>query len=184
MRKLMFALAGATALTAASAANAAITIGTTGSTSGSAFNMTSVDNVGVPETLTFKTTSDLGGNYTSFFDFSNDLIGHYNFALITSTSGATITLAQLLNGSSTVLQQVTGTGQSLFLNTGDLAANTTYRFSYTSAFPLGGGATSGNASFYAAAVPEPATWGLMLLGFGGMGLVLRRRRRPVLAQVA
>jgi hypothetical protein len=27
------------------------------------------------------------------------------------------------------------------------------------------------------AVPEPATWGLMLLGFGGIGMALRRRRR-------
>ena len=35
-----------------------------------------------------------------------------------------------------------------------------------------------------AAVPEPATWGMMLLGFGAMGVSLRRRRRslPTLAQ--
>ena len=31
------------------------------------------------------------------------------------------------------------------------------------------------------AVPEPATWGLMLLGFGGMGAMLRNRRRQVAA---
>ena len=35
-----------------------------------------------------------------------------------------------------------------------------------------------------AAVPEPATWGLMLLGFAGMGMLLRRRRRPHLLQLA
>lgn len=35
----------------------------------------------------------------------------------------------------------------------------------------------------APAVPEPASWALMLLGFGGMGLALRRRS-GVLAQVA
>ena len=37
------------------------------------------------------------------------------------------------------------------------------------------------------AVPEPATWAMMLLGFGGMGVALRRRRRVVslhLAQIA
>jgi hypothetical protein len=32
------------------------------------------------------------------------------------------------------------------------------------------------------AVPEPATWALMLLGFGGIGWQLRRRRSQVLAQ--
>jgi hypothetical protein len=35
-----------------------------------------------------------------------------------------------------------------------------------------------------AAVPEPGTWALMLLGFGGMGLAMRRRRKPALAQLA
>jgi hypothetical protein len=35
-----------------------------------------------------------------------------------------------------------------------------------------------------AAVPEPATWAMMLLGFGAMGVVFRRRRQPVLAQIA
>jgi hypothetical protein len=32
-----------------------------------------------------------------------------------------------------------------------------------------------------AAVPEPATWGLMVLGFGGLGALLRMRRRQGLA---
>ena len=29
------------------------------------------------------------------------------------------------------------------------------------------------------AIPEPATWAMMLLGFGGLGSVLRRRRSRV-----
>ena len=32
-----------------------------------------------------------------------------------------------------------------------------------------------------AAVPEPATWGMMLLGFGALGAAMRRRRAPVLS---
>ena len=54
-------------------------------------------------------------------------------------------------------------------------------------FPIGTGLTNGNVivastSAFAnqgvsAAVPEPATWAMMLLGFGGMGYALRRRPR-------
>jgi len=33
-------------------------------------------------------------------------------------------------------------------------------------------------------VPEPATWGMMLLGFGGIGMAIRRRRRPAMMQIA
>jgi PEP-CTERM motif len=34
---------------------------------------------------------------------------------------------------------------------------------------------------FAAGVPEPATWGLMIAGFGGLGVALRARRRTVAA---
>jgi len=39
----------------------------------------------------------------------------------------------------------------------------------------------GGVSLSITAVPEPATWGLMLLGFGGLGAMLRKRRKPVVA---
>lgn len=38
-----------------------------------------------------------------------------------------------------------------------------------------------SATLTLAAVPEPATWGLMILGFGGAGVVLRSRRRLLAA---
>jgi PEP-CTERM motif len=38
-------------------------------------------------------------------------------------------------------------------------------------------------NFVIGAVPEPATWALMLLGFGGIGVAMRRRRKPALAQL-
>ena len=34
------------------------------------------------------------------------------------------------------------------------------------------------------AVPEPATWAMMLLGFCGLGMAVRRSRKPAFAQIA
>jgi hypothetical protein len=49
---------------------------------------------------------------------------------------------------------------------------------------MGDGAFSGTLTFAAqSAVPEPATWGMMLLGFGAVGFSVRRKRVPLM-QVA
>lgn len=37
------------------------------------------------------------------------------------------------------------------------------------------------ATFSAVGIPEPATWAVMLAGFGGLGAALRARRKPVAA---
>ena len=47
------------------------------------------------------------------------------------------------------------------------------------------GTYSGNFNFAVAPVPEPATWAMMLLGFAGIGLTMRKGRRSrALPQVA
>lgn len=45
--------------------------------------------------------------------------------------------------------------------------------------PTPGGPTDPGGEPPVAAVPEPGTWALMLIGFGFCGAVLRRRRKPV-----
>ena len=45
------------------------------------------------------------------------------------------------------------------------------------------GSYSGTINVQVAPVPEPGTWAMMLLGFGAMGLMIRRQRRA-LVQIA
>ena len=191
MRKLLIALAGATALTAASAANAALTIGTAGGTNG-----TVTPTVTSTSTLEFDTTNGTAGSYSSFFQFNSDIFNSGVFTATASTNplgGTTVTMLQLFTGG-TVLAGVytpgtlviggsaSGSSNSLTLDNVTLTPNTNYTFVYSGTLGKTPGNISGNGAF--AVVPEPATWALMLLGFGGMGMAMRRRRRPALAQVA
>jgi hypothetical protein len=179
MRKAVLSLVAATALAGASAANAAITIGTTGSTSGT-MSVTNVDSP-TPNRLTFDTIGASAGTVTSFFDFSESFNSTAVFAIV--TTDGTLTLEALQpGGGGTNITSVTGTGNNLTLNTGLLTAGTLYRLTYTGNLTTAGN-ISGNATF--TAVPEPATWAMMLLGFGGIGFAMRRRRRGLaLAQIA
>ncbi|MFL6760111.1 PEPxxWA-CTERM sorting domain-containing protein [Sphingomonas sp.] len=188
MRKLVLATAAAAAMASASGANAAITLGSTGQLSGSSTSVTSAitDNVNNPNAMTFTTNNAAAGVGTSFFDFLESYASTGVFSVTTSTfPSSSVTLFNVLTGqpvyASTVATQA-GSGYSLNLTT-SLAANTWYRFTYTANMATPGN-LAGTANFYVATVPEPATWALMLLGFGGMGFALRRRRRPVLAQLA
>ena len=184
MGKLVLSLVAATALAGATAANAAISIG---NTSGSDITVGTPDNTTLPNKVTFDSTTDTAGSVSPWFEFSNDQTGSYTFAIITSTDLASVTLEELLTGGgATILQTQSGNSYSLKMTTGILTAGKTYRFLYTLNAGDGGGTFSGNASF-TQAVPEPATWAMMLFGFAGIGFAMRRRRGDrgmALAQIA
>ena len=183
MRKLTLALAAATSLTMASAANAAITLGAA-NTTGVSQTVNITENVLIPNQLQFDTRTNASGNVSSYFDFQQSYASFAVFSVTAATSPASsITLIEVLTGAAVQLFATPGNGgNSLTLQTGNLLANTTYRFQY-GANMGSAGSVSGNATFYPA-VPEPATWGMMLLGFGGIGFAMRRRRQPALAQLA
>jgi hypothetical protein len=189
MRRLIIALAGATALTVGSAASAAVTIGSTGGTNGTTSALVT-DGTNNPNKIEFDTTNAAAGSFTSWFNFFSDGSDLGAFSATTATSPAsTIDLLSLFTGGNmttagtTLVTSAAGSGATGSL-TSALLPDTWYTFQYSGTLATAGN-VSGPASFYAAAaVPEPATWGLMLLGFGGIGMALRRRRRPRLAQVA
>ena len=182
MRKIALGLAAAMALSAASTANAAVTIGTTGTTAGT-LTVNVTDNAGIPNTLTFDTTNVPSGSVTTFFDFQESFASVGVFGVTAATlPNSTVTLVELLTGALVPITTAGPAANSVTLTTGALAANTTYRFRYT--VNLGSaGNVSGNAAFYP--VPEPATWAMMLLGFGGIGFAMRRRGgQQALMQIA
>ena len=180
MRKLALSIVAATAMSLATAGNSAIIIG--GST-----------NVDLPITVTNGATSSFvewgknpepSGSYSGFFEFNNTLGGIYSIIASTSTIGGTITGVSLsAPGGAPTFAAAVGSSNTLSLLTDYLGAGS-YRLTFSGTAPAGGGVASGNFTFLLQPVPEPATWGMMLIGFAGIGLAMRSRRRPVLAQVA
>jgi hypothetical protein len=184
MRKLLLAAAGAMALVG-------------GATTANAAAVVSAPLGPVPATVTAPGTFIIGSNLSSGPGTFSDMF--------TFTLGGT---SALFNGQvsskdfTTGVQDITFTsllvdGASVFTKTSSDPNPDTWAIlspilldagSHT--ITVGGnllganGSYVGNFNVQTAAVPEAATWAMMLLGFGGMGMVIRRRRKPVLAQLA
>jgi hypothetical protein len=193
MRKLVLGLMGATALTVTSAANATLLVTTPTSVTVSGPSTTDSINYSFGY-------SDSGTDspFTETVTWLNDVAGLYGVTLST--------VATTANGPTDVdisAAFVTGTGIATPL---DLIANPfntdlienyalagvqlgagTYTLTVQGTRGLSG-SFGGNVSFEAhqpGDVPEPATWAMMLLGFGAIGWQLRRRRSSLaLAQAA
>jgi hypothetical protein len=190
MRKLLYTAAAAAALTLGSTvANAAVIVTApspavytpptsggligqvaAGTSSNDTFNFTIT---GSPALFSGQlSTTSLLPNGAGNINFSNILLDGMAglFSLITAPGAAETQACCQPLGNGTVLL---GTGSHTLSFTATNTSNVL-------------GTYSGTFNFGAvpAAVPEPATWGMMLFGFAGIGMAIRRRRRPVLAQIA
>jgi hypothetical protein len=188
MRKLVLSLAAISAFSLSAGANAAITV--TGSTNVDA--PITVVNGATQSTVDFSRNPEPSGSFTGAVDIFNNLSGLYSIIVSTSTPGATITNLAV-NGIGVPAGgtppagvgsfATVGSSNSLSLLIPNLAAGN-YRVSFGGAAPANGAVASGNLTFQVQGVPEPGTWAMMLLGFGGIGMMIRRRRKEGLPQLA
>jgi len=191
MRKLILGLLGAAALGITTGANAAVTVDDEN------LDVVAFDD----QDGTFSAIiGDIGGNspFDHFVTFTEDLAGTYGFTLTTTATtngvGGAIVAATDVDFTAAWIEDDLG---NLIANLMPDPDNTNVNEDYDlSALFLNPGTytlhitgTRGSNSQYTggiavAAIPEPATWGMMLLGFGAVGFAMRRRRRPALLQIA
>ena len=187
MRGAVRTLIGVAALALAStAANASLTYtACDASLSGGC----TVDNSLFPAQATISwSDADVGTSpFSAVIDFNNSIGGDY-FASLTTASPAVfftnLTIYALVGGvptGSALMQYSGGPTHNITLLPASFGAGD-YRLTFGGT-TTGGGGESGTLSFFQA-VPEPSTWGMMLLGFAGIGFAMRRRRQPALAQIA
>ena len=104
------------------------------------------------------------------------ITGTFNGSQITGLANVTgsnnlfyLTGPFFVDGNGLGFSTAAGAAVNLFVTNG-----TNYR---VNAGGLNTGLVTASASAATPAVPEPATWAMMLIGFGAMGVSLRRRRR-------
>jgi hypothetical protein len=149
-----------------------------------------------PVAATLGHTGIAAGNFTDIFQFRLDQNGTGSGSLTTGTEtflGSTDVdfISVLVNGLSATLTYRDASGAACTTRgVGTCGINETASISgvpilfgqlntiTVNGLSRGLGSYGGNATFTpAAAVPEPGTWAMMLIGFGGIGYSMRRRRK-------
>lgn len=126
---------------------------------------------------TTATTNQSGIIASTDVDFFNSNPLYSSGAYLTTTGGDFIAALGATAGSDDIFEGRALSG--LFLDAGTYVIHVTGERGNGSSF-------TGTLNFAEsnAPVPEPATWAMMLLGFGAVGFQLRRRRSTVLTQAA
>jgi hypothetical protein len=118
------------------------------------------------------------GSFTDTYTFIVDVDGFGSGTVGTSLSGPSTDI----NFSSITINGITIpiTGQNTDVEFAGLSGFQLFAGAVNELIIEGtstGGSYGGNITFTPAAVPEPATWGMMLAGFGALGFAMRRRQQ-------
>jgi hypothetical protein len=150
-------------------------------------------------TACYQTDAINGGSDAAVaaYNFGFDQVGYGGADLTWGQLDATKDFFAILNGDQLVFDSAL-TGQQFFAihfgsaggNGGEYNDTLFFQFNFANPTTMvdlnrlgfsnaisvyGTGGTGGDGG--TGAVPEPSTWAMMLLGFGGMGMAMRRRRR-------
>jgi len=184
MRKLVLGLMGAAALTCGTTgANAATVAGTLDPIDSANLNTYLTEGFGETQAVL-----NIGDPFTTVYDFT------LNFDVLANSQVSSKFFANTdIDFSSILLDGFAFTNTSTDASTGTevwelllpvslLAGNHQITVNGNVVGTRKAGSYVGNMNI--SPVPEPATWAMMLLGFGAVGFAMRRRRRPALMQVA
>lgn len=149
-----------------------------------------------PVAATFGHTGIAAGDFTDLFQFTLGQDGTGSGSVTTSVTQTAFLMSTDLDITSVLFNGITaertlfdldnnvcttrgvgscGASESFALTNAMVKAGVLNTITITGV-SRGLGSYGGNATFDPSAVPEPATWGLMIAGFGAAGLSLRRRR--------
>jgi hypothetical protein len=149
----------------------------------------SIDSVPVTGTIATQTVNaSCGANcptVTTPYDrllsalLSNPSIAPSGVWTLTGQAGARnfLTVTLTFSGSTLLSSSLTGADEISRCNAGPPCTSSVGTYTATN-FSVRGFDTVTGQSFVLSPVPEPATWALMLLGFLGVGVALRRRTTP------
>lgn len=122
----------------------------------------------------FSTATTFDDSY--FFTIPQDGTGSGSISTSFSSELNKLTITGLWINNVAYTVPATGSGQSFSISGVDIMSNVLNTIRVTGFTSSLGGTYSGTATFSAGAVPEAASWTMMVAGFGVMGAMMRRRR--------
>jgi hypothetical protein len=137
-------------------------------------NLGSVQNLGSAY-VTDRVTS--GGGNGAYFGGTTDFTTQFSLTGFTDATFTTAIGPALIFSRAT---PVAPTGPASFQTVASINGLNAQYVQYR-VLAANGGNTGLSDIYFTTAVPEPGAWALMLLGFGGLGMVMRRRRSVALA---
>ena len=129
-------------------------------------------------------SSNAGGSISDTFNFTTINGGASGSVISVAQTGKDIVLTSVKLDGISFVQTLTGSTELWQLALTNIASGA-HSITVLGNWDSAGGSYGGQLDFSVVSpVPEPATWGLMLVGFGIAGAALRGRRHATVARIA